>query len=156
MEQEKDDNVYLKFQTDYAEVWAAVRATPGTKVIQVGFACCNPKDRSIKRSVKVPKGIGLAKSRLKGPMSHTIELPLALKDIPRTPTTADESRAQMKMLRKVIVEYMAEYEKHNMGFAIYTGDPGKCEFLKWFPAFIEMVTAGVRNHKQLAKVKEVA
>ncbi len=156
-EREKDDNVYLKFATDYAEVRAAVRVEPGAKTITVGFACCNPKDMSLERTIKVPRGITISKGRLaKSRTTHTIELPVVFRDIPKTPTTVDESKAQTEMIREAVVEYMAEYEKHNMGFAVYTGDPEKWEFRSWFPAFVEMVKAGVRNFKQLAKVKEAA
>lgn len=117
---------YRHFRTDKGAVTAACRVDPDTRKMTVGFSCCNPKDVFFHKF----RGRKAASGRMeKGK--------LVVEDLP-VKTIKDKRSGQDKeilAISEALVDYIKEWEQHNMGMKPYNGREERSEFLKWFPEF---------------------
>jgi hypothetical protein len=124
----------LKFRNQHGEVYASlIFFEEGSSAMRAGFSCCNPKDmNTTPRKEKVFKHRQASLGRvLKKPL--VIPLPEPLDAVP--------PEKRYGVVRKALVEFISEFEKHNMGFRPYRGDACKSEFRQWMSKFVESLNA---------------
>jgi len=118
---------YRHFRTDKGAVTAACLVDPNTKTMAVGFSCCNPKDIFFNKW----KGRTAATGRMNAGKIIVEDLPVK--------TVTDKitgNEKEVLAISEALIDYIKDWENHNMGLKPYNGLENKSEFRKWFPTFV--------------------
>lgn len=125
--QSKEFETYRHFRRDKGAVTACCSVLPDERKMFVGFACCNPLDLG---RFNRKKGRITAQGRLKG---RGIEI--ALKEPEEFTTKKGETKFKLG-IAAALIEFMKNFDEHNMGMREYHSECKPGDLKKWFPEFL--------------------